>query len=81
MYLLLQMHFADSPNFISIQGDLPQMPVYDALINSVDSKSNLLSKVWCITALTQTNQFRLYSRKNYLLNSIIQFRKHLVLIR
>ncbi len=34
---------ADSPNFISIQGDLPQMPVYDALINIADSSQIFLA--------------------------------------
>ena len=59
---------AASPNFISIQGDLPQMPVYDALINIVDSSQIFLATehgVWSTslnyanlpTALTQTDNF------------------------
>ena len=59
---------ANSPNFISIQGDLPQMPVYDALINTADSSQIFLATefgVWSAslsyanlpTALTQTDNF------------------------
>lgn len=59
---------ADSPNFISIQGDLPQMPVYDALINAADSSQIFLATefgVWSAslsyanlpTALIQTDNF------------------------
>ena len=48
---------ATSPNFISIQGDLPQMPVYDALINIADSSQIFLATehgVWS-TSLNYAN--------------------------
>ena len=59
---------SNTPNFISIQGDLPPMPVYDALINTVDSSQIFLATefgVWSTSlsyanlpsALTQTDSF------------------------
>lgn len=57
-----------SPSFTSIQGDLPAMPVYDALINIADSSQIFLATefgVWSAslnyanlpTALTETDPF------------------------